>query len=441
MIKIKLNRKSFMGGVKVPENKFAQAERIEEFPAPEKAILPLSQHIGAPCEPVVKRGDKVKTGQKIADTKAFVSAPIHASISGKVTGFSRTVNPSSGRIEDAIVIKSDGEDKWDDMERMDLNTPRDELLKRIRDAGIVGLGGATFPTHVKLSPPKDKEIDTVILNGCECEPYVTSDHRVMLEEGEKVLLGLEVIKKVLSCNNAIIAIEENKEDAISHINDLIKKKKLKTKVVSLKTKYPQGGEKVLVKVLLNREVPLGGLPLDVGVVVQNVSTAKAIYDAIFEGKALIGRVVTVTGMVRKPKNLFVRFGTPITSLLDYCGGMEEGANEVVAGGPMMGISLPTLDLPVTKSVNCILIKRGLILKERGCIRCGSCVKVCPMNLLPTELVKYAKIGMYDVCREYYIDDCMECGSCAYVCPANIPIVQYIKVAKNEIRKRNKANSR
>jgi len=431
--------KSFSGGVKVPENKLTENESVEVFPAPKRAVLPLAQHIGAPCEPVVKRGDKVKTGQIIANSKAFVSAPIHASISGKVTGFIKTITPSSGKVVEAIVIDSDGEDEWERMEAMNLSAPRDELLKRIRDAGIVGLGGATFPTHVKLSPPKDKRIDTIILNGCECEPYVTSDHRVMLEEGEKVLLGLEVIKRILSCDNAIIAIEENKENAISHLRDLIKRKKISTEVVSLKTKYPQGAEKVLIKVLLNREVPLGGLPFDVGVIVQNVSTARAIYEAVFEGKALIRRVLTVTGMVKRPKNLLVRFGTSIESLIDHCGRME-GADEVITGGPMMGISLPVLDLPVTKDVNCILVKRSLRIEERDCIRCGSCVRACPMNLLPTELVKYIKAGMYERCSEYYIDDCMECGSCAYVCPAGIPIVQYIKVAKNEIRRRVKGGS-
>jgi len=431
--------KSFSGGVKVSENKLTENESVEVFPAPKRAVLPLAQHIGAPCEPVVKRGDKVKTGQIIANSKAFVSAPIHASISGKVTGFIKTITPSSGKVVEAIVIDSDGEDEWERMEAMDLSAPRDELLKRIRDAGIVGLGGATFPTHVKLSPPKDKRIDTIILNGCECEPYVTSDHRVMLEEGEKVLLGLEVIKRILSCDNAIIAIEENKENAISHLRDLIKRKKISTEVVSLKTKYPQGAEKVLIKVLLNREVPLGGLPFDVGVIVQNVSTARAIYEAVFEGKALIRRVLTVTGMVKRPKNLLVRFGTSIESLIDHCGRME-GADEVITGGPMMGISLPVLDLPVTKDVNCILVKRSLRIEERDCIRCGSCVRACPMNLLPTELVKYIKAGMYERCSEYYIDDCMECGSCAYVCPAGIPIVQYIKVAKNEIRRRVKGGS-
>jgi len=437
--KIIFNRRSFFGGVKVPENKLACGEPIEKFPGPKKVVLPLVQHIGAPCKPVVKRGDEVKAGQVIGEAKAFVSAPIHASISGKVTGFSRLISPSSGRMVEAIVIESDGEDKWDTMGAMDLSASKDEILKRIRDTGIVGLGGAAFPTHVKLSPPRDKKIDTIILNGCECEPYVTSDHRVMLEEGERVLLGLEVIKKVLSCENAIVAIEENKQDAIRRMKELAKREKLKTEIVSLKTKYPQGAEKILIKVLLNREVPIGGLPFDVGVIVQNVSTVKAIYDAIFEGRALIGRVLTVTGMVERPRNLFVRFGTSIANLIDYCGGME-GADEVVIGGPMMGISLPALDLPVTKDVNCILVKKGLTLKERDCIRCGSCLKVCPTNLLPTELVRYIKAGRYEMCSEYYIEDCIECGSCAYVCPANIPIVQYIKVAKNEIARRAKSGN-
>jgi len=334
-----------------------------------------------------------------------------------------------------------------------------EILDRIRAAGLVGLGGATFPTHVKLSPSKDKKIDTVILNGCECEPYITSDHRVMLEYGEKVLSGLNIIRKVLSPDNIYIAIEDNKEDAIDHLENLIVAMGFKDnfKIVPLKAKYPMGAEKTLIKTLLNREVPIGGLPLDIGVIVHNVSTTKAIRDAIFEGRPFIERVVTVTGAVKNPKNLLVRLGTPLRSLIDYCGGIDQGMSlesrvrgegdsrlqtpdsrplEVILGGPMMGISQADLDFPVTKGTSCVLVKESRPIREQDCISCGRCLQACPMHLIPTMLAKYAKAGRYDDCKKvYYIDDCFECGSCAYVCPANIPIVQYTKVAKRELIKR------
>lgn len=437
---IRLKKRDTPYGVEVCESKLTAGSPIEPAPLPEKVIIPLHQNIGAPCEAVVKRGDKVLTGQKIGDSESFVNAPIHAPISGEITGTTMVINPPTAQLIPALVITSDGKDEWVEFEAPgELETlSTKEILDRIRAAGLVGLGGAAFPTHVKLSPPKGKKIDTVILNGCECEPYITSDHRVMLEYGEKVLSGLNIIKKVLSPDNIYIAIEDNKEDAIDHMEKLITVMGFKDdfKIMPLVTKYPMGAEKILTKLILNREVPIGGLPLDVGVVIHNVSTAKAIHDAVVEGKPFVERVVTVTGAVKNPKNLLVRFGTPLRSLIDYCGGIDGEANEVILGGPMMGFSQFDLDFPTLKGTNGVIVKQGITVTEQDCISCGKCIEVCPMYLIPTMLAKYTKAGRYDECQKaYYIADCFECGACAYVCPANIPIVQYIKVAKKELAKK------
>ncbi len=437
---IRLQKKTTPYGVKVPENKFTSESSIEPAPLPEMVILPLQQNLGAPGEALVNKGDKVLTGQKIADTDKFVSAPVHATISGAVTNITTVINPPTGQMMKAIAITSDGADEWAELHPPEhpeaLST--EEILKRIHEAGIVGMGGATFPTHVKLAPPKDKPIDTVILNGCECEPYITSDHRVMLEYGEKVLSGLNILKKVLSPVNVYIAIEDNKEDAIDHLEELTVKAGYDFTIAPIKTKYPMGAEKTLIKTILNREVPIGGLPLNVGVVVHNVGTVKAIHDAIYEGKPFIERVVTVTGAVKNPKNLLVRFGTPIKNLIEYCGGITEDGGEIIIGGPMMGLSQFDLGFPVCKGTNCVLVMTAQPIREMDCISCSRCINVCPMRLMPTLYPKYVKAGRYDECAAAYIENCPECGACAYVCPSNIPIVQYIKVAKKELRNRQVA---
>lgn len=437
---IRLKKRGSSHGVKVPEYKLSEDIAIEQAPLPEKVVIPLQQNIGAPAQALVKRGDRILTGQKVADSDKYVSAPVHATLSGEISGTTMVVNPPTGQLVEALIIASDGKDEW--VERKVSKDPKalsaKEMLEIIREAGIVGMGGAAFPTHVKLSPPKDKKIDTVILNGCECEPYVTSDHRVMLEYGEEVLSGLNIIKKILSPQNTYIAIEDNKEDAIDYLEKLIHDRELQNdiKVISLKSKYPMGAEKTLIKTILDREIPIGGLPMDVGTVVQNVSTAKAIHDAVFNGKPLVERVITVTGAVRNPKNLLVRFGTPIQFLIEYCGGISCVANTIIMGGPMMGIAQFDLDFPAVKGTNSILVKTEEPIKEQDCISCGMCIEVCPMRLMPTLLAKYAKEGLYEECKlKYYIDDCFECGSCTYTCPANIPIVQYIKVAKKELAKK------
>ena len=448
---IVIRKKSAFSGQKLPENKFTAHKLIESMPLPEKVIIPLQQNIGAPGQSLVKRGDKVRTGQKIADSKSYVSAPIHSPVSGVVSRNTKIVNPATSSLVEAVVITADNEDEWVSFEQLsDIKNVGEfpkivkivdslssaEMIKKIREAGVVGLGGATFPTHVKLSPPPDKKIDTLILNGCECEPYITSDHRVLLEYGEKVLAGLYIISRIISPENVYIAIEDNKKDAIDYLNRLILQMNLESnfKIVSLKSRYPMGAEKTLIKTILGREVPIGGLPLDVGTIVNNVATAKAVYEAVVEGRPLIDKVVTVTGAVRNPKNLLVRLGEAVNSLISYCGGIDGSANELIIGGPMMGISITNINFPVIKGTNCILVKEGRKTVEQNCIKCGRCVQACPMKLMPLMFVRYVKNEVYEGCREYYIDDCIECGACAYVCPSNIPIVGYIKTGKDVLSK-------
>ncbi len=452
---ILIKKKSKFRGLHLPENKITGKKSIETLPIPENIILPLIQNIGAPCNFTIEKGDEVKTGQKIADSKSYVSSPIHSSISGKVKKISKILNPASGMLMDAATIASDGEDKWVKTGRVfdialsqDYNKLRaiidslekDEILSKIREAGIVGLGGAAFPTHVKLNPPLEKRIDTVILNGCECEPFITSDHRVLLEYGKQILIGLYIIVSILKPENIYIAIEDNKADAIAHISDLVYEMAFDDmfQIVSLPSEYPMGAEKTLIKTVLDRTVPMGGLPMDVGVVVNNVTTAKAIYDAVIEDKPLISKVITVTGEYNNPKNVLARIGTPISHLIELCGLRKEKINKVIVGGPMMGNILVNTDFPVIKGVNCILACDSRIPEEQNCINCGSCVRICPMDLVPLAYVRNVKGGKSEGLSDYYIENCIECGSCAYVCPANIPIVGYIKTGKAMLAEKKKA---
>ncbi len=448
-------------GVSLPDCKITENASIKTINIPEIAAIHLQQHIGAPNDPIVKVGEKVKVGQKIGDSKSFVSAPVHASISGTVSAIKKEIHPSLGRRSTAILIRSDGKDQWVKSEKIrDLSErTKEELIKIIREAGIVGLGGAAFPTSVKLSP-KDK-IDTLIINGCECEPYITADHRSMLENGERIIKGAEIFMNILGAERTIIAIEANKPDAIAKMEDLVEKFGMeKMEVVrnrrflyaknqrflsisKLKTRYPQGFEKMLIKTMLNREVPLKvdgrpGLPANVGAVVQNVGTAKAAYDAVYEGKPLVERVLTVTGGVKEPKNLLVRVGTRFSSLIEACGGLRDKPGKMIMGGPMMGLCQINTKTPTIKGTNCLLVLGKETVKEEDetlCIRCGSCVEVCPVNLVPTDLARYARNRRFSLCEENYIDACMGCGACSYVCPSKIPIAQLIGWAKDEVGRR------
>ena len=426
-------------GIHPPGNKMTSNKKIERVPLPKQVILPLSQHIGAPSKAIVKKDDEVKVGQKIAGAGGFVSVPIHSTVSGKVTKVIEMVSSVTSNVGNAIVIEADGKDDWVKIDKPPNpdKLSKKEILNRIKEAGIVGLGGATFPTHVKLQPPPDKKIDTIIINGCECEPFITSDHRLMLEHGEEILKGLEIMMKVLGCNEAYIGIESNKPDAIENMEKIVSESNISGEVIveSLPAQYPMGAEKTLLKRILGREVPIGGLPMDVGVVVQNVGTLKAIYDAIYAGIPLVERVLTVSGAVKEPKNVISRFGTPASEIIDYCDGTTPNADVMIFGGPMMGIAQTSFDTPTTKGTNSILIQKNNKEVESNCIRCGTCVENCPMNLMPLMYVAYVKKNMYDELKDYWIDNCVECGSCSYGCPANIPLVQYIKVGKAELQKR------
>ncbi|NLA47493.1 MAG: electron transport complex subunit RsxC [Firmicutes bacterium] len=434
---------NFRGGVHPEYRKELTASlAITAASIPQKVVIPLHQHTGAPCEPLVKVGDPVKTGQKIGDSEAFVSAPVHASISGTVTAIEPCNHPL-GRKVTAIIIESDGRDEWcselEPVEKVDDLSP-EEIRALIRSAGIVGLGGAAFPAHVKLSPPEGKAIDTVIINGAECEPYLTADHRLMLEKPDEIVFGLELIMKALGAGRGIIGIEDNKPDALRVMRQAVEGKS-DMSVVALKTKYPQGAEKMLIQVTTRRVVPSGGLPLDVGVVNHNVGSAVAITEALKKGKPLIERVVTVTGEgVRRPANLLVRLGTLVSELIDYCGGLKEETCKVITGGPMMGLAQPTTDLPVIKGTSGIvaLTSEDAAFYENGsCIRCAACVRDCPINLVPTFIAQAAEHGLYDRAVKLHAADCIECGCCSYICPARIPLTQWIRIAKAEVLARRK----
>jgi len=432
---------SFRGGVHPVGNKELTAHK-PAVPAaiPKRVIIPLSQHIGAPTRPLVVLGQEVKKGEKIGEATGFVSAPVHASISGKVAAIGNFPH-SLGMDVTSIIIESDGKDEWvsglkETPDYQVLNP--DELKKMVQDAGIVGMGGATFPTYVKLSPPREKHIDVVILNGAECEPYLTSDHRLMLDRPREIIEGLKILMNILGVKKGYVGIEANKPDAIEAMKKAAAGSP-EIQVRPIKVKYPQGAEKMLIKAILNRTVPAGGLPMDIGVVVQNVGTADAIYTAVRYGKPLIERYVTVTGRgVKEPKNFVARIGTPFSQLIEEAGGLTESAAKVISGGPMMGMSQFTLDVPVIKGTSGILVlpESEVSVKSYGpCIRCGRCIDACPMMLQPSLIGLFIEKGHYQDAREYNLMDCFECGSCTFVCPANRPMVQWVKKAKKELLKK------
>ncbi|MGC9336646.1 MAG: electron transport complex subunit RsxC [Candidatus Cloacimonadia bacterium] len=443
-----MKAKTFKGGVHprgFPQNaghegkELSNKKEIEKFAAPQKVLIHLQQHIGSPAKPLVKRGDFVKKGQKIADATGFVSIPMHSPISGKVTNIDIYPHPA-GSSGEAIEIENDGKDEWEDSleDRTNyLNMDPKEMLSRIQSAGICGMGGAGFPTHVKLSPPPQKPIDTVILNGVECEPYLTADHRTMVEHSDSVIAGLQIIMKILGAPKGYIGIESNKPDAIKIMREKVKGV-ANISVVSLHVKYPQGAEKQLIYAVTRRKVPAGGLPMDVGVVVQNVGTAWAIYEAVRYNKPSIERVTTVTGpIVKNPKNILAPIGTLVSDLINFCEGTYEDISKLISGGPMMGFALTTQATPIIKGTSGIVIFGEASIfetKEHACIRCGGCVDVCPMQLAPTMIVDSVKNASHEEAKKLHITDCMECGSCAYVCPSHISLVQWIKLGKLEIAK-------
>lgn len=434
-----------IGGVHPDDNKISASAPITPLPLPKMVTIPVAQHIGAPAKIVVQRGDNVKVGQVIAVHEGFVSANIHASVSGRI-GVIEEVMDSTGFKHTAVSIRVKGDD-WDEtIDRSEtlieeIKLQPKEIVARIMESGVVGMGGAAFPSHVKLTVPEGKHVDHLLINGVECEPYLTSDHRLMLEKPKEIIVGIKILMRSLGVEKAIIGIEDNKHDAIELFQELLRNDAGIT-VEALEVHYPQGGEKQLIQALLNREVPSGGLPADVGVIVHNVGTTFAIYEAVQKNKPLVERVVTVTGKeVKQPSNFLVRIGTPVIDLLIAAGGVPEGTGKIVSGGPMMGKAIADLDVPVAKGTSGILLipdeesKRAEIY---NCVHCGKCIEACPMGLEPYRLLLLSKKGNNERAREEHILDCIECGSCSFVCPSNRPILDYIRLGKTQLRKPKKS---
>lgn len=425
-----------LGGVHPDENKFSSQNETIEQPLPEFAHIPLAQHLGVPATPIVKKGDQVQTGQLIAKAAGFVSANIHASVSGTVKNIEKVVD-NSGYRKDVITIEVNGDTWLDNIDpssvlQKEITASREDIIQKVTDAGIVGLGGAAFPTHVKLSVPPNKKCEYFLINGVECEPFLTSDHRMMLEKTEEIMVGIELVKKALQVDQAIIGIENNKKDAIMAMQKAASQY-TGIQVQPLKVKYPQGGEKQLTEALLKREVPSGGLPIDVGVVALNIGSIFAVYEAVQKNKPLFERSVTVTGKsIKKPLVTKARIGTPFIELIKLAGGMPKDTGKIVNGGPMMGKAMATPDVPVVKGSSGIVIipeseaKRG---QETNCIRCAKCTERCPMGLEPYLLSLLAKNEDWEEAEKNNIMDCIECGCCSFTCPAFIPQLDYIRLGK------------
>lgn len=431
------------GGVHPPEQKHLSSEKaIVSVPLPEELTIPLNQHLGRPAICQVKLRDNVTAGQRIGEADGFISAHVHSPVSGTVKKVEKRLSPM-GSMETSVVIQVDAEQTETDLEHFRKVCVKDpvalapqDLLKRISDAGVVGQGGATFPTHVKLSPPEDKQIDLLIVNGAECEPYLTADHRLMLESPEALLSGIQIVMHVLGVQQAFIGIEANKRDALNNLRKLSEASNLPINVMALKTRYPQGGEKQLIQAVCGRKVPSGKLPFEIGVVVQNVGTMVSIHEAVVYGKPVIDRVTTVTGQVNQPGNFRVPIGMSFNHLIAAAGGFREpeSIGAVINGGPMMGKTVRCMDVPVVKGTSGILVfsRDEMPLREEGpCIRCGRCVDACAMGLVPTALADAARLGQPE--RLTDVMDCMECGSCAYVCPTNRHLVHWIRTGKAVLR--------
>ena len=428
------------GGVHPEENKISHDSPIQVQPIPKTVSILLGQHIGKPASPVVSRGDEVKVGTLIAQADGFVSANIHSSVSGKVKKI-ETILDASGYQKPCITIQCDGEDTWEEtIDRTpeivrDIKLSSEEIIQRIAECGIVGMGGATFPTNVKLMPPKDATPECVIINGAECEPYLTADHRTLLERGEEVLIGLQILMKSVDVTKGYVAIENNKRDAIEKLTELASTMP-GIEIVPMKVKYPQGGEKQLIDTVLKRRVASGKLPVTEGAIVQNVGTALAVYEAVQKHKPLVERVVTVTGKaVKNPCNLLVRIGTPLSELIETAGGMPRSTAKLVSGGPMMGKAVYSDEIPVAKGTSGVLMLLDEDTKRRpmrNCIRCAKCVGACPMGLNPAFLMRDTVYKDWEALESNHVYDCIECGSCSFICPANRPLLDHIRIGKGRV---------
>lgn len=430
------------GGIHPQERKISSGAQIEVLPVPPRVVIPLDQALGSAAVPIVEKGSKVRTGQLIAKGDSFISANLHASVSGIVSGIDE-VPDSNGCLRRSITIETEG-DEWDPAIdrspeiRRDTSVAREEIIRRIQECGIVGLGGATFPTHVKLSIPTGKRVEVLLINGAECEPCLTCDHRIMLERGEELLIGTTLLMKAVDAPKAVIGIECNKQDAIDALKALLPAYP-GIAICPLKVKYPQGAEKQLIRAVTGRMVPSGKLPAEVNVAVQNVSTAVAVYEAVQKNKPLIERVVTVTGKkIAKPSNLLVRLGTPVSALIDYAGGLPEDTGKLISGGPMMGKSLPDAGSPVVKGMSGIVVmteKESARPPLSNCIRCARCLKVCPMGLEPYLLAAASDNGNFELMEHSGVLDCIECGCCHYICPSGRPLLDQIRTGKSAVARK------
>jgi electron transport complex protein RnfC len=426
-----------IGGIHPPENKLSAGKKITALAVPAQVVIPLSQHIGAPAQPVVKKGDTIKVGTLLGKAGGFVSANIHSSVSGKVNKIDDALD-ASGYKRPAIYIDVEGDEWEQQIDRSETlnkvcNLSSKEIITKIAEAGIVGLGGATFPTQVKLTPPPGTNAEILIINAAECEPYLTADHSLMMEKGAEILTGVTILMKAINVKKAVIGIENNKPGAISSFKHLIALFE-GIEIMPLKVQYPQGGEKQLIDAVIGKQVKSGALPISAGAVVQNVGTAFAVYEAVQKNKPLIERVVTVTGKsVANPSNFLVRIGTSINNLIAAAGGIPEDTEKIIGGGPMMGKALVSTEIPVTKGTSGVLLISEAVRKPmRNCIRCSKCITVCPMGLNPTLLMNASDFRNWDLAEKNYIADCIECGSCSYTCPANRPLLDYIRLGKGKV---------
>ncbi len=430
-----------IGGIHPEECKLSAGVAIEKMPLPTQVAIPVVQHIGAPATVVVAKGDKVKVGTLIAQASGFVSANVHSSVSGVVAKVDNELDAFGNRRQ-VVVIDVEG-DEWE--ETIDLkgdfkrtfNLTSEEIIERIKNAGIVGLGGATFPTHVKLMPPPGKVAEVLIINAVECEPYLTSDHALMLEYADEILIGVQLLMRAAKVNRAIIGIENNKKDAIALLQEKVSKL-IGIEVCPLKMKYPQGSEKQLIDALIGRQVPSGALPIEVGAIVQNVGTAFAVYEAIVKNKPLVDRIVTVTGKsLATPKNVLARIGTPMSALIAYAGGMPDDTFKIIAGGPMMGRAIVNVEAPIQKGSSGVLLmseRESVRVEMDNCIRCGKCVSVCCMGLQPYLLMSLVEKKMWQEAEQEAVYDCLECGSCSFTCPAHRPLLDYVRYGKATVMK-------
>lgn len=428
-----------IGGVHPDDHKIARDCAIEDLPLAPLFSVSMAQHLGAPATPAVAVGDKVKVGQVIGEPSGFISAYVHSPVSGTV----KAVAPKANLLGNMVVhvdIEVEGDEWMEDIDRTgdivrEITLDREQILERIRKCGIVGLGGATFPTHVKLSPPPGKKADILILNGAECEPYLTSDYRIMLERGEEIVIGAEIMKLVLGVPRVVIGIEENKPETIENLGKIVRSHE-GIEVMALKKRYPQGGEKQLINAVTGRQVPSMALPIDAGAVVQNVGTSLAVYEAVQKNKPLIDNVLTITGeCCPRQRNLRVRVGTPLSFILEQSGGIPENAVKIISGGPMMGWAVSNIEATTVKSTSsllCLTAEQTMRKEEGNCIRCGKCVDACPMGLEPYLLNRLARARKLDELEQNAVYDCIECGCCLYSCPAHIPLLDTIRVYKREV---------